>query len=328
MEKEALLIGIDDYTHAKYPKLHGCVTDANNLSNAIRRNADSTPNFHTTVIENCDSEEIAMEDIVSLFEPDGKKQVVLFYFAGHGNSEGNLILKDGSKINMSSILKIVSKSNILNKIIIFDCCFAGQMAADPFSDNSILPDGVTIMTACTSTQKAGENISGGIFTQLLVNALNGGAADFLGHITIGGIYAYIDKLLGASKQRPVLKTNVKSFALLKSVTPQVPHKDILKVVDFFKLPDDKFKLDSSFEPANTKELNKRRPSNAHEPWADPENTKKFAILQKMNRIGLVIPYHDNPELRNNMFDAAMDGFYCELTEAGKLCWRLVKEEII
>lgn len=37
----------------------------------------------------------------------------------------------------------------------------------------------------------------GVFTSLLVEALSGAAADVTGHITPGGIYAYIDKAPGA-----------------------------------------------------------------------------------------------------------------------------------
>ena len=54
----------------------------------------------------------------------------------------------------------------------------------------------------------------GLFTSLLLEALKGGAADITGHITPGGIYAYIDKALGPWEQRPVFKTKCNSLYTL------------------------------------------------------------------------------------------------------------------
>lgn len=332
--KKALLIGIDDYKSKKFQKLQGCVKDVEKLAQTLELNGDKeqTKNFHVDVLVNgnCKSSKVAKSAIESLFQSDGHKTMALLYFAGHGIVEvngGQIVFADGSTLDMETILIIVSKSQILNKIIIFDCCLAGQMGSDPFAtDCSRLPNGVTIMTACTDRQNAGETKEGGIFTQLLVNALNGGAADFLGQITIGGIYAYIDKLLGASNQRPVLKTNVRSFALIKEVSPQVSIKDLRKIVKYFGKPESHYDLDSSYEPTNSPN-HPNRPSDCHEPYADETHTKIFALLQSMVKIGLVVPYHDDPK-KQHMYFAAMDGHYCKLTEQGKLCWRLVKEKII
>ena len=336
-DKRALLIGIDDYKSKKYAKLKGCVKAAEKLAQALELNADKeqTKNFHVEIFSDCKSSKIAQSEIAkskieSLFNSDGHKTMALLYFAGHGTTEvngGQIVFKDGSMLAMETILAIVAQSQILNKIILFDCCVSGQMGSDPFAPTtSKLPDGVTIMTACTDKHNAGENTNGGIFTQLLVNALNGGAADFLGRITIGGIYAYIDKLLGASNQRPVLKTNVRSFALMKQVAPQVSIKDLRKIVKIFERPEQMYDLDSSYEPTNNPN-HPDRPSNYHEPYADKKHTEIFAVLQSMVKIGLVVPYHDDPK-KQHMYFAAMDGKYCKLTEQGKLCWRLVKEKII
>ena len=37
----------------------------------------------------------------------------------------------------------------------------------------------------------------GVFINLLIESLNGGASDILGNITPGSVYAYIDQVLGA-----------------------------------------------------------------------------------------------------------------------------------
>ena len=52
--------------------------------------------------------------------------------------------------------------------------------------------GVSILTACREDEVAMEAGGHGLFTELLCTALNGGASDYCGNITIGGVYAYID----------------------------------------------------------------------------------------------------------------------------------------
>lgn len=54
-------------------------------------------------------------------------------------------------------------------------------------------EGVTIMTASRNSQTSMEVNGHGVFTSLLIEALNGGAADVTGHISIAGVYAFIDK---------------------------------------------------------------------------------------------------------------------------------------
>lgn len=58
----------------------------------------------------------------------------------------------------------------------------------------------------------GGEINGhGVFTDLLLQALQGGAANITGQITPGSVYAYIDQALGEWKQKPIFKTNIKRF---------------------------------------------------------------------------------------------------------------------
>lgn len=62
--------------------------------------------------------------------------------------------------------------------------------------SSMLGEGLSILSACCANECAEELNGRGTFTSLLVDALNGGAADVMGHVTPGGVYAYIDKALG------------------------------------------------------------------------------------------------------------------------------------
>ena len=158
-----------------------------------------------------------------------------------------------------------------------------------------------------------------MFTSLLLEALSGGAADITGHITPGGLYAYIDKALGPWEQRPVFKTNVTRFTSLRNVVPQVDISVIRKICSYFSTEDTELSIDPSFEPTNS-------PTVTHaviQPYADPTNVRIFSDLQKLEGIGLVVPVGEA-----HMYFAAMNSKSCALTSIGKQYWRLVHDNLL
>lgn len=80
-----------------------------------------------------------------------------------------------------------------------------------------------------TTQYAQEVGESGIFTRLLVDALNGSAANLTGDVNPGSVYAYIDQSLGSWEQHPVFKTNVRSFTTLRKVQPPIILEDLQKL---------------------------------------------------------------------------------------------------
>lgn len=322
--RKALLIGINDYP--KEHKLTGCVEDINMVKAAIEKNGDGSPNFDVKLMPNVQTSREVMDAIRQLFT--GDSEFALLYFSGHGymNSTGAEIVmpKDVEThsqyytgIQMSSIMQIVNGSHARNKIIILDCCHSGNMGRYDIQDSgSILNIGVSVLTACREDEVAMEVGGHGLFTELLCSALNGGAADFCGNITMGGVYAYIDRSLGAWDQRPVFKTNVTEFSPLRKVEPQVPQQVIRELTNLFLNPNTELPLDPSFEDTNN-------PAIRHDsiiPYANNENVRKFKLLQKLQSIGFVKPIKED-----FMYFAAMHSTGCELTELGKYYWRLVNE---
>jgi len=151
-----------------------------------------------------------------------------------------------------------------------------------------------------------------VFTTLFVDALNGAAGNLVGEVTPGSIYAHIDQSLGPWDQRPVFKTNVKSFVSLRQVQPPIALSELQRITEFFPNPGQDFPLDPTFEP-------ERHKSDVSSPLPDPINTAKFAVLQKFNRVGLVVPV-DAP----HMWHAAMGSKSCRLTVLGEHYRRLVE----
>ena len=115
----------------------------------------------------------------------------------------------------------------------------------------------------------------GVFTTLLIDALNGSAANLVGEITPGSIYAHIDQSLGSWGQRPIFKTNVTKFISLRSVQPSIALEDLKLITKLFPIKGEEFQLDPTYEPERTEQDNKGIP----EPIE--ENVEKFGILQKI-----------------------------------------------
>ncbi len=150
-----------------------------------------------------------------------------------------------------------------------------------------------------------------------MDALRGGAANLVDHITPGSVYAHIDQSLGSWEQRPVFKTNVKSFVSLREVAPPIVLAELRRLTEFFPSPGHQFQLDPSYEP----ERDPPSPEGLAAP--DPENTRKFAVLQRYNRVNLVVPV-DAP----HMYHAAIESKSCKLTVLGEHYRRLVERDRI
>lgn len=316
--KKALVIGINYYEGAAI--LSGCVNDAYNLKSVLERHADGTINFGVQLIVASDKGSSVTraklkENLRDLFSDDS--DIALFYFSGHGYIEsvgGYLITSDCRKgddgLPMSEILTMANQSKAKNKIIILDCCHSGQMGSlVEIDDKAILTEGTTILTASTAKQFSQEANGVGIFTSLLVDALNGSAANLLGEITPGSVYAHIDQSLGPWEQRPIFKTSVKNFTTLRKVQAPIALEELRKLVFLFPSASYQFELDPSYEPESS------------EP--DLENTDKFHTLQKLNRVNLVVPVD-----AEHMYHAAMNSKSCKLTVLGMHYWNLVKKNRI
>jgi len=321
----ALIVGINHYPNGS--DLFGCVNDAYSVKSILERNSDGSVNFDcklSTASSSRDSiERGELKDAVEkLFST--KSEIALFYFAGHGHIEttgGYLLASDAKRgddgLSLNEVLILANQSPATNKIIILDSCHSGIAGNPPsIKDNSLLVEGITILTASTVDQYASEEEGSGVFTSLLVDALNGSSANILGDITPSSVYAHIDQSLGAWEQRPVFKTNVRNFVSLRKVAPSIPLEDLRKIIDFFPNPGFEFDLNPTFEPEM-----KGRDEGMPEPIE--ENTKVFSILQKYNRLNLLVPVN-----ALHMWNAAMESKSCKLTTLGEHYRKLVSKNRI
>ena len=74
-----------------------------------------------------------------------------------------------------------------------------------------------------------------MFTSLVVDALDGGAADLLGAVTAASVYAYVEAALGAWEQRPLFKANVSRLLPLRKCIPPVETQLLRRLPELFPL---------------------------------------------------------------------------------------------
>lgn len=321
--RKALCVGIDNYEHID--DLYGCVNDANSVKKALERNGDGSLNFSVrSLCTTGEKKYICREELRDAIEElfKGEPEIAVLYYSGHGSIDiigGYLctseIIRPDQGLSLNDIMSFVEQSRAKNKVIILDSCFSGEIGNSSQMHNySVLHKGTTLLAACGKAEYATEENGHGVYTALLVEALNGGAMNLLGEVSPGSIYAYIDRSLGGWEQRPVFKANIDSFISLRKNIPPIPIAELLKITEIFESPDSDFKLDPTYEPdkheVDNKEINK-------------EHEEVFAILQKYVKLNLVVPVGEE-----HMYYAAIHNKSCKLTAQGQHYWNLVNKGVI
>jgi hypothetical protein len=297
----------------------------------LDRHADGSVNFGGRLMVGTGSHDLVKrhemrEAIRGLFSGDG--EIALLYFAGHGYLEatGGYLCAGDCKtgddgVALADIMTMANQSKIQNRVIILDSCHSGIAGNHPAHGTMAeISDGMTILTASTTEQYADEENGAGVFTGLLVDALGGAAANLVGEVTPGGVYAHVDQSLGPWAQRPIFKTNVKRFVSLRKVSPPLELPDLQRISEFFPHAGFQYQLDPSYEPER---VNTKPAAPSDVPPPDPEKNSIFAILQKYNRVGLLVP-----EGAPHMWHAAMQSKTVRLTALGEHYRRLAAKALI
>jgi len=315
--RRALCVGIDQYD---FGTLRGCVSDAQRVESVLRKHQDGSPNFDCKTLiaplggpNNVITRSILRQSLKHLFKDPA--DLVFFHFSGHGtvnDLDGYLVTQDSKKydegIAMSDVLKFANGSKANEVVIVLDCCYSGNFGNPPVVDNTkaVLREGISILTASRGDQPSVETGGGGLFTSLVIDALEGGAADILGAVSAPAIYAYVEAALGAWDQRPLFKAHVTRVLALRLCIPPIDRTVLRRLPSLFPLPAEDLSLDPTYEQTSSS--------------AKSTHVATFNDLQKLSRVHLVIPVGVP-----YMYDAAMQSKSCRLTPSGRYYWRLAKD---
>ena len=314
-ERKALFIGIKDYDDPK-AKLRACINDAEAMYRLLRSHENGDPNFTTgnTKVHKDLTNEGIKAAIKSLLQENRARDHALFYFAGHGyvddSGEGYLVGKDYSRerndmgVPMSWLVEQLNQSSISEITVILDCCFSGNFA----DQLGWLKQNITLLASTTKNDIAAEGFHNGHFTSILMQGLNGAAADAFGHVTAAGLYNLADSKFSPWEQRPVFKASLTKMTPLRISQPVMSKEDFRKLTsrDFFPNDTGKTRLSPS------------------DICTDPKLEKKtahFEDLIQFQRAGLI-------ECPGNktIYQAALDGEYYQLSAFGEVFRDLVQKE--
>jgi hypothetical protein len=281
--------------------------DANWTENEAKRNFSCTT--LTSEKKNVDLFTIKTE-IERLF--DRAEDDVLFYFSGHADrerTESYLIAEDGKPgapgFPMSLLLTNATLSKAKSKLIILDCCHAGAAGNPPIFDKdlALLAEGVTILSATTPRDPAMEVDGHGVFTELLLGGLRGGAADVRGQVSAAALYGYAEAALGELEQRPFYKSHTDSMDPVRLCTPAVPDELLNELSDLFPQPDAIHQMSVLYEATN--------------PLKDPDKVRIFDKLKILRNAGLVLPNG-----ASDLYWCAINNMGARLTALGRYYWKL------
>lgn len=303
--KKALIIGIDKYV---FGRLNGCVQDAQKLAARLSRHEDGQPNFDCIILE-APPHEITRPRLQRAIETlfTDEVDLALLYFSGHGDLNtrgGHLVTQDAVShdegVPMQDVICHAGAGKAREVVIMLDCCHSGAIARMPQipGEYAIMRAGISLLAATRATQKAVEIEGTGLFSSLVCDALDGGAADVLGNVTLASIYSYIDQSLNAWEQRPLFVSHVSRLTPIRRCK-QTIESDILRLLPtYFPDPHQEFQLDASYEWTE-------EPRNE-------EHERIFKHLQKLRAERLVVPVGTD-----DMYWAAIQNKSCKLSPLGQ-----------
>ena len=207
----ALVVGIDKYSH--WSNLEYAAKDAAEIAGVLKQK-----DFHVFILTN---QKATKQNIMGQLETirksvDANSRVV-FYFAGHGQTEdlpggrerGYIVPADadaydweGTMLPMDQLNRTIKNFKAKHILLAFDSCYSGlgltrSIKRHPKQDSVYINKmmqtrSIQILTAGSRSEQALEAQGHGLFTDHLLAALNG-AADINsdGHITATEIYATV-----------------------------------------------------------------------------------------------------------------------------------------
>ena len=287
----AFIVGVDYYEVAS--PLYGCVSDARAVEAVLKRHGDGAPNFDCRLLVGTGQGERVTraqikDGINELFSTD--TEIALFYFAGHGHIEGTggYIIASNSErgddgLALADILTLANASPARNKIVILDSCHSGIAGNAPSAPNvAALHRGIDRshrihQGPVCEREKWSRRVHDALCRCPIWRNCRSGRSYHSGKRVRS--HRSVARGVGTTA---CVQDEHQAVRLDRDVPPPISLAELRQLTELFPSPGFDFRLDPTFETRDERP----GPRNAA---AQPENTRKFAVLQKYNRLNLLVP---------------------------------------
>lgn len=128
MAIKACLVAVSEYNDIRLPAI-SCKNDLYALSSALIKGLNVAQDQITMYgTKGKVLKEEFVGAIVDIVKQCSETDTLIFYFSGHGGS-GNIYFTDGA-FSLQSLVDCLKNINKQNKLIVLDCCYAGDFVLD------------------------------------------------------------------------------------------------------------------------------------------------------------------------------------------------------
>jgi len=321
--KRALLVGIDSYDHMT--PLTGCVADALAMCKLLECHDDGSPNYECRVLTSADGPPVTRQCLRAKWHElfDNFDGHAFFHFSGHGTptkAGGVIVTQEGIRgdpgLSMEELVALASRSKAKTLLLVIDCCYSGGTGDPPIlqagnggQGQTLLREGMTILAASRSTEVAREMGGQGVFTQLILGALSGGAADVRGRVSAASIYAYVEQALGSWEQRPMYKSYADRLPPVRLCKPSVPDSLLRELPKLFTAETSSFYLAPSYESTH--------------PTARSSHVSLFKKFKMLRNAHLL-----TTQSGKDLYFIALESGWVKLTPLGQFYWNLAAKRLV
>jgi hypothetical protein len=328
--KKALVVGIDDYVGIA---LSGCVADAEEFAKLVERHADGQPNYQVrrvTAPPSTVNRDQLRALLADLFANAGENEL-LFYFSGHGAETpfgAELVTQDYSEnspgVSINDVLTLANDSAAKDIVVVLDCCFSGSLGNVPSLQaattapefrfaKALLRQGVTLLAASRPEEPSVEEGGHGAFTRLLLEGLEGAAADPMGIVTPLSLYAFASRAFGAWDQRPLLKAHSTLPSVLRTCEPAISRAVLRQLPTHFSSRNARVQMSPAHEGS--------RPVPAGQQPTIQQ--RQFDYFKQLRNAGLLTTGESK-----DLYFVAMESGDVFLTVLGKYFWDLASKGLL
>ncbi|MHB1099824.1 MAG: DEAD/DEAH box helicase [Burkholderiales bacterium] len=203
MRIQGVFIGVNKHLDPGISELTGACHDANAMWALF---ADSIPHMSAQLLTDASATCAAASNaILSALSEATDEDVVIISFAGHGSSDGRLVMHDTligkideTTLSMAELADAFASTRARAVLCILDCCFSGQAPARVLETDgrprsmlnfgTIFGEGRVLLTACGPTESAWEQPGGshGLLTFAIIEAFTDPEADTISFPEIAG----------------------------------------------------------------------------------------------------------------------------------------------